>query len=262
MKFFPYTESFEIDTLKKNKNNVNILPITKKYFKNEFLNGYDYQLCNYTTGDFPAGISEIPITFLNNTYNTKFFKQGNNNLLAYGGFVGIEQNKNTMEVSPVQSWAICFAESSREGKVEDDIDNIYFQEKEDTAVVHTEHRPDYAMLYNEENIYRPVIKSLLNNNYDSTLNYLRKSISTLLEKEINTDTTIIEFMVTYNSEIASIKLTNLTAASKTKITEYLLNTAGNWRPPLEYTSMNQDGMVQKELFKYTRKINYKVELSF
>lgn len=262
VKFFPYIEAFEIDTLKKKNLSFNKTPVPRIYFKNKFLQGYDYQVCQYSIDDFPAGISEIPITFLNKTYNTKFFKQGNNNLLAYGGFVGIEQNKNTMEVSPVQSWAISIAENSREGKVDDENDNIYIQEKEDTLIEHNEHRTDYAMRNAGPVSYRPVIKSLLNNNYDSTLNYLRKSISNLLEKEINTDTTIIEFMVTYNSEIASIKLKNLTVASKTKITEFLLSTAGNWTPPLQYTRMNYGGTVPNEMLKHTRKSNYRIKLFF
>lgn len=258
VKFFPYIEAFKIDTLTKKNQSFNKTPVTRIYSKNKFLHGYEYQVCQYSIEAFPQGISEVPITFLNLTNNTKFFKIGNNNLLAYGGFVGIEQNKNTMEVSPVQSWAISIAENSREGKVDDEIDNIYLDIKQDTAIEHNEHRPEYAMRYTGAVSYRPVLK----NNYDSTLNYLRKSISTLLEKEINTDTTIIEFMVTYNSEIASIKLTNLTDQSKTKINEFLMNTAGNWTPPLQYTRMNYGGTVPNEILKHTRKSNYRIKLFF
>ncbi|MFT6503730.1 MAG: hypothetical protein ACJASQ_003868 [Crocinitomicaceae bacterium] len=101
LKFYPYLRTEErLGEVSSEENGVQSI---KTYRPNPYLKGKEYLLSTINEWDIPKGYVEMGfdwnILLKNDTLK--------NEMLLYGGFIGIKQNSKTMAVQPHIAWAIC-----------------------------------------------------------------------------------------------------------------------------------------------------------
>ncbi len=108
IKFFPYIKKLEIV---QEEQTLDSMIVNERYEWNPFLEDDMYLRCNLMTDNFPSGILDVPITWVN--YNTKVTLK----IEVYAGFMGIKQY-NDKSLEPLISWAVCKANAPKVNPIE------------------------------------------------------------------------------------------------------------------------------------------------
>ena len=100
IKFFPYLEDTEIINWDDTTNHHSMEdPIKIIYKTNPYTKVNNYLKSTLSTDDFPSGISNVKLTWMN------YFKHTKEDLELFGGFLGIKQHKD-MSLEPFVCWAL------------------------------------------------------------------------------------------------------------------------------------------------------------
>ena len=220
IKLFPYTKEYYINTTKKEDE-----PNTSfHYVPNTYMDGEDYRMSRFDTKSFPGGYAKVNIEWLN------FFEYEQRSMEVYAGFMAIEQNKQTMALSPYITWAVC---QKYAAPIEEDFMILR------TATSDIVHEPELweSKLVSQASvppIYAPNI------NHDSAkamsylANYLKLQITNALGEKVKSIKQLdIQFIVTWASTITNIQTSNkeLNANDVERIQLQLLNLPTPGKPP-------------------------------
>jgi len=240
IKLFPYTKEYYIDTIKK-EDEANM---SFHYVPNTYMDGEDYRMSRFDTKSFPGGYAKVNIEWLN------FFEFEQRSMEVYAGFMAIEQNKQTMALSPYITWAVC---QKYAAPIEEDFmllrtasDNIVHEPElwESKLVSHAAVPPIYA-----PNINHDSAKAM-----SYLANYLKLQITNALGEKVKSIKKLdIQFIVTWASTVTNIQTShkNLNANDVERIQLLLINLPHSWQPAQQYNIVDVDKLY---------KVNYKVHL--
>jgi len=239
LKFFPYTKDYYIDTAKK-EDEANE---TFRYVPNIYMDGEDYRMSKFNTRSFPGGYAKVNIEWMN------YFQFEQKTMEIYAGFMAIEQNKQTMALSPYIAWAVCRKDAPPA------TDDLYRIGNENEMP----HEPelwvsDLVTQAPFPPIYAPHINTDSAQGMTALARYLKKQIADALGKKVAQVKQLnLQFIVTWEGSVTNVQTSNkaLDANDLDRIQLLLQNLPKPWQAAQIYNKEDADKLY---------KVNYKVNM--
>ena len=240
IKFFPYVLDKDFNNPVKNNNEEYNEYVHDKFVLNKYLKGNDYLFSSLESDNFPKGVSQIDIKWLNTGKA--------NSMDFYAGFLGILQHKDG-SLEPLITWTLC---EKKANKVHYQFNDNNYPLKEHYSIKpiwinRVYSNTDVSAKYNNQEI-KAIIKSLEDEFF----------IKFKLKEKIS-----VEFIVSYNNKLCNISTNSEDKTKDEFIKSYFTNLKGKWTPGKKYGESLEEiyGKVSKDEASNLFEVNTKVQFT-
>lgn len=231
LKLYPYLQATE--TLKENMETGSVM-LKETFRKNPYLAGNDYIFSDITIHAFPKGYTHVPVTWVNAYKNPAETK----NLVLRAGFMGLKQDKTSMEIGTHISWA--FMDEDTEAQ------HVSFEWQPD--VMH-KNKVWYSIEIHDTANTWPVYHPQKNTNYKEGITELKNFLGEKLKANAayagSKGKIKIVFIVTWMGTVELIDVKGCNAALAKEIETTVKTLPYDWKPcyvrPQEFGPPNENG---------------------
>ena len=243
LKFFPYIKKYEYIE-------VSEYEYMKKevYEKNPFIAGQDYHLSNLGTSSLPKGYAEIDIIW--DQYSLmQDLKQ--DTIRLYAGFVGIKQDKETLQLRPEISWYVVKNDAS---EVNHHLENNFSDHGEPLGS-----RNLWTSDIVDSSHTKPIFNPTKFSDHDLSLVDFRRILVNKLGKGYQG--TKIDFIVTWSGTIAQISIGNdkLSSEEKAELVSAIEQMNYEWEPATNPASRHFQ-LISRGIKLKTTNVNYRLTI--
>lgn len=244
IKFFPYFKGVEWPEYKEGMDPDDYQP-TEKFYANEYLKEFDYQLCPFNSSSLPEAYARVNITWRIFDTPTTFTDK---DMELYAGFLGIRQNNETKAIRPEISWAVCHKDAPSP-----DYFQTYRSGPNDIEHNHKEYwEPRLSTKPERMPVYHPSVNKTYMEGIDEIRHILASSgIRTNNDTQIN-------FIVTWGGHMTQLEIESESLSTKQleKLTKIIKRLPEKWQPASKQSRDHENGgrMVSFQL-------NYQVRIT-